>query len=158
MPSAANAKCEKPASSEATDNSPIRQVMTILEHKIRNLEKRKSKLTSYRDLQKAGKELNGDQRVAVAKYDEVNQTLEFARELSKQVTAVATVAEREAKKQAKKDAWVRYTAETNKIREVLLVLDCLMQMGNTEAREDFLNGTNGAAKLTEQDLKILDDL
>ncbi|XP_034825159.1 caprin homolog [Maniola hyperantus] len=158
MPSAANAKSEKPASSEASDNSPIRQVMTIIEHKIRNLEKRKSKLTSYRDLQKAGKELNGDQKVAVAKYDEVVQTLEFARDMFKQVVTVATVAERDAKKQAKKDAWVRYTAETNKIREVLLVLDCLMQMGNAEAREDFLNGSNGAAKLTEDDLKILDDL
>lgn len=56
------------------------------------------------------------------------------------------------------DAWVRYAAETSKIREVLLVLDCLNQMGNTEARNDFLNGTNGAVKLTEDDLKILDDL
>lgn len=61
-----------------------------------------SKLTSYRDLQKAGKELNSDQKVAVAKYDEVIQTLEFARDLSKQVTAIATSAEREAKRQAKK--------------------------------------------------------
>lgn len=140
------------------DNSPIRQIITIIEHKIRNLEKRKSKLTSYRDLQKAGKELNSDQRVAVAKYDEVAQTLEFARDLSKQITSIATAAERDAKKQAKKDAWVRYAADTNKIREVLLILDCLMQMGNSEARDDFLNGTNGAVKLTEEDLKILDDL
>lgn len=61
-----------------------------------------SKLTSYRDLQKAGKELNSDQKVAVAKYDEVVQTLEFARDLSKQVTSVAVAAERDAKKQAKK--------------------------------------------------------
>ncbi|XP_041972689.1 caprin homolog [Aricia agestis] len=158
MPSAANAKSEKPASSEATDNSPIRQIMTIIDHKIRNLEKRKSKLTSYRDLQKAGKELKSDQKVAVAKYDEVAQTLEFARDLAKQVAGIATSAEKEAKKQAKKDAWVRYTAETNKIREVLLILDCLVQMGNTEARDDFLNGTNGAVKLTEEDIKILDDL
>ncbi|CAB3228468.1 unnamed protein product [Arctia plantaginis] len=158
MPSAANGKSEKAASSEAMDNSPIRQIMTIIEHKIRNLEKRKSKLTSYRDLQKAGKELNSDQKVAVAKYDEVAQTLEFARDLSKQVTGIATSAEREAKKQAKKDAWVRYAAETNKIREVLLILDCLNQMGNTEARNDFLTGSNGAVKLTEEDLKILDDL
>ncbi|KAJ2950606.1 hypothetical protein O0L34_g8858 [Tuta absoluta] len=158
MPSAANAKSEKPASSEATDNSPVRQIMTIIEHKIRNLEKRKSKLTSYRDLQKAGKELNSDQKVAVAKYDEVAQTLEFARDLQKQVTSVATSAEREAKKQAKREAWVRYAADTSKIREVLLILDCLVQMGTSEARDDFLNGTNGACKLTEQDLKILDDL
>ncbi|KAG6448757.1 hypothetical protein O3G_MSEX005689 [Manduca sexta] len=158
MPSAANAKSEKPASSEATDNSPIRQIMTIIEHKIRNLEKRKSKLTSYRDLQKAGKELNSDQKVAVAKYDEVAQTLDFARDLSKQVTSIANAAERDAKKQAKKEAWVRYAAESNKIREVLLILDVLMQMGNNEARNDFLNGTNGAAKLTDEDLKILDEL
>ncbi|XP_053600168.1 caprin homolog [Plodia interpunctella] len=158
MPSAANAKSEKPASSEAMDNSPVRQIMTVIEHKIRNLEKRKSKLTSYRDLQKAGKELNSDQRVAVAKYDEVAQTLEFARDLSNQIKLIATAAEREAKKQAKKDAWVRSAAETNKIREVLLILDCLTQMGSNEARDDFLNGTNGAAKLTEDDLRILDDL
>ncbi|CAG9792050.1 unnamed protein product [Diatraea saccharalis] len=158
MPSAANAKSEKPASSEAMDNSPIRQIVTILEHKIRNLEKRKSKLTSYRDLQKAGKELNSDQKVAVAKYDEVAQTLEFARDLAKQVTSIVTAAERDAKKQAKKEAWVRYAADTNKIREVLLILDCLTQMGNSEARDDFLNGTNGATKLSEEDLKILDDL
>ncbi|KAL4714429.1 hypothetical protein ACJJTC_017724 [Scirpophaga incertulas] len=158
MPSAANAKSEKPASSEAADNSPIRQIITIIDHKIRNLEKRKSKLTSYRDLQKAGKELNSDQKVAVAKYDEVVQTLEFARDLSKQVTSIATAAEKDAKKQAKKEAWVRYAAETNKIREVLLILDCLMQMGNSEARDDFLNGSNGAIKLSEEDLKILDDL
>ncbi|XP_068627865.1 caprin homolog [Battus philenor] len=158
MPSAANAKSEKPASSEAVDNSPVRQIITVIEHKIRNLEKRKSKLTSYRDLQKAGKELNTDQKVAVAKYDEVAQTLEFARDLSKQIYAIVSSAEREAKKQAKKDAWVRYAAETNKIREVLLILDCLTQIGNLEIREDFLNGTNGATKLTEDDLKILDEL
>lgn len=61
-----------------------------------------SKLTSYRDLQKAGKELNADQRVAVAKYDEVSQTLEFARDLAKQMASIAVSAEREAKKQAKR--------------------------------------------------------
>lgn len=56
------------------------------------------------------------------------------------------------------DAWVRYAADTNKIREVLLVLDCLNMMGSDEVREDFLSGTNGAAKLTKDDLRILDDL
>lgn len=59
-------------------------------------------MISYRDLQKSGKDLNADQKVAVAKYDEVNQTLEFARDLSKQITNIALSAEREAKKQAKR--------------------------------------------------------
>lgn len=53
---------------------------------------------------------------------------------------------------------MRSAADTSKIREVLLVLDCLMQMGHSEARDDFLNGANGAVKLSEADLKILDDL
>lgn len=56
------------------------------------------------------------------------------------------------------EAWVRYATDTSKIRDALLILDCLMQMGNAEAREDFLNGTNGAIKLPEEDLRILDDL
>lgn len=65
-----------------------------------------SKLSSYRELQKAGKELNGDQKVAVAKYDEVAQTLEFARDLSKHVGTIALSAEREAKKQAKRVSFI----------------------------------------------------
>jgi caprin-1 len=39
MPSAATAKLEKQASTEAVE--PIRQAIIVLEHKIRNLEKRK---------------------------------------------------------------------------------------------------------------------
>lgn len=44
MPSASSIKLEKSstaAAAEAVDNSPIRQVLVIVEHKIRNLEKRK---------------------------------------------------------------------------------------------------------------------
>jgi caprin-1 len=43
MPSAATAKLEKQASTEAVE--PIRQVITVLEHKIRNLEKRKVRIS-----------------------------------------------------------------------------------------------------------------
>lgn len=51
MPSAANAKSEKPASSEDKD-TPIRQIMTIIEHKIRNLEKRKVSKYNVNDINK----------------------------------------------------------------------------------------------------------
>lgn len=78
MPSA-NPKLEKQASTETVD--PIRQAIIVIEHKIRNLEKRKGKLESYRDLQKNGRELNADQKTAVAKYDEVLQTLDITKEL-----------------------------------------------------------------------------
>lgn len=181
MPSAANVKIDKQISSEnaladsAANSTPIRQAITIIEHKIRNLEKRKvgprphfgpptsctyervfcfqSKLESYRELQNSGKDLNADQKTAVAKYDEVIQTLEFAKDLCKQFLGIATVSEKEAKKLARKEAATKSQSELAKIRDVLLVQDALTQMGQDSIREDFLLGRNGAATLTQEDLK-----
>nr|XP_023011951.1 caprin homolog [Leptinotarsa decemlineata] len=164
MPSAASVKIDKQISPEnaladSTQNlTPVRQAITVIEHKIRNLEKRKSKLESYKELQNAGKELNADQKTAVAKFNEVISTLDFARDLSKQFLSIAVASEKEAKKLAKKEAAAKYQAELARLREILLVQDALNQMGNENVREDFLNGRNGAAQLCETDLKLLDDL
>ncbi|XP_076273525.1 uncharacterized protein LOC143204693 isoform X2 [Rhynchophorus ferrugineus] len=166
MPSAANVKVDKPISSAEnaladTGNSamnPLRQAIIIIEHKIRNLEKRKVKLESYRDMQNAGKELNSDQKTALAKISEVTQTLDFARDLYKQFLGIASTSEKEAKKQAKREASLKNQAELARLREILLVQDALNQMGNETVRDDFLNGRNGAAQLSEVDLKLLDDL
>lgn len=89
----------------------------------------------------------------MAKYDEVVQTLEFARDLCKQFNSIATVAEKDAKKLARKEAAAKSQQELAKVREVLLVQDALQQLGNDTVREDFLVGRNGAATLTEEDLK-----
>lgn len=59
-------------------------------------------MDQYRNLQKAGKDLEREQKVALTKWDEVNITLEFSREFSKQITQIAVSVERDAKKQAKK--------------------------------------------------------
>lgn len=54
MPSAANVKIDKQISSEnalpdpaANNSTPLRQAITIIEHKIRNLEKRKVSCTFF---------------------------------------------------------------------------------------------------------------
>lgn len=163
MPSA-SVKVEKQAPPESflpesTANlTPLRQAITIIEHKIRNIEKRKSKLESYKELQNSGKELNADQKIAVAKYGEVAQTLEFARDLSKQFLGIAIVSEKDAKRLAKKEAAARCASELAKVREVLLVQDALNQMGQDSVRNDFLNGSNGATTLVQSDLDLLDEL
>ncbi|XP_074097208.1 caprin family member [Cotesia typhae] len=154
MPSA-NPKLEKQASTEATD--PIRQAITVIEHKIRNLEKRKGKLELLKDLVKNGKELNLDQKTAVAKYDEVLQTLEITRELYKQIVGISNDFAKQQKKQARKEAVERMQQDISKIREVLLIQDVLINIGAEVVREDFLTGANGATKLTQDDLKFLDD-
>ncbi|XP_017879393.1 caprin homolog [Ceratina calcarata] len=155
MPSA-NPKLEKQASTETVE--PIRQAIIVIEHKIRNLEKRKVKLESYRDLQKNGRELNTDQKIAVAKYDEVLQTLDITKELYKQIVTISQDAVKQQKKLARKEAIERMQQDIAKVREVLLIQDALMNMGTTAVREDFLAGRNGAVKLTEEDLKCLDSL
>lgn len=41
---------------------------------------------------------------------------------------------------------------------MLVIQETLVNMGTDNAREDFLNGTNGAAQLTKEDLDSLDTL
>lgn len=110
-------------------------------------------MESYRDLQNAGKELNSDQKTAVAKYNEVIHTLDFTRDIYKQFLSINVASEKDAKKQAKREAAAKNQAELARLREILLVQDALNQMGNETVRDDFLHGKNGAAQLTEADLK-----
>ncbi|XP_055314162.1 caprin homolog isoform X2 [Sitodiplosis mosellana] len=175
MPSAASVKVDKPpttnilannavaankeaaAQSENVDNSsPVRQISLIIEHKIRNLEKRKSKLESYRDLEKTGKDLSADKKIAILKYDEVAMTLEFAREFSKQIDKVIISSEKDLKKKQKKDESLKKQNETSKIREVLIIQDILNVLKDESVRNEFLAGTNGACKLEESDFELLD--
>uniref|UniRef100_A0A1B0DQH5 Caprin-1 dimerization domain-containing protein n=1 Tax=Phlebotomus papatasi TaxID=29031 RepID=A0A1B0DQH5_PHLPP len=159
MPSCA--KIEKRASAEVQipDNgTPIRQVIVAVEHKIRNLEKRKGKLESYRDLQKSGKDLTQDQKIAVSKYDEVTQCLDFARELFKQVHAISAMWEKDQKKVVRKETATRIQNEVTKVKEVLVIQDTLENLRDEQAREDFLTGSNGAAKLEKKELDLLDKL
>ncbi|KAL1379785.1 hypothetical protein pipiens_014644 [Culex pipiens pipiens] len=108
--------------------NPLQQIILIIEHKIRNLEKRKNKLESYKTIEKSGKKLTSDQKVAVSKYDECLASLELTRELCKQFQSIAAVANREAKKEAKRSAFVRAQQENAKIREVLVIQDVLKRI------------------------------
>ncbi|XP_031627989.1 caprin homolog isoform X3 [Contarinia nasturtii] len=175
MPSAASVKVEKPpttnisannavaatkeavAQSENVDNSsPVRQISLIIEHKIRNLEKRKSKLESYRDLEKTGKDLSTDKKIAILKYDEVAMTLEFAREFSKQIDKVVVSSEKDLKKKQKKDESLKKQNETSKVREVLIIQDILNVLKDESVRNEFLAGTNGACKIEQDEFDLLD--
>lgn len=114
------------------------------------------KLESYRALQAEGKTLEPEQLQAVAKYDEVIQTLEFARDLCKQFNSISLDTAKAAKKQARKETLERQANDLARIKEVLLIQNVLNQIGNDTVREDFLNGRNGAVKLTETDLQLFD--
>jgi len=58
----------------------FKSVVTVVEKKCRNLEKRKTKLDGYREELAKGRGLAEDQKLAVARYDEVIATLDLSRE------------------------------------------------------------------------------
>jgi caprin-1 len=154
MPSAC-AKPETKASLEASET--VKQCIVILEKKIRNLEKRKGKLESYQERQRGGDELNQDQLEAVARYDGVIQSLELARELQKNYQSMSSDIEKSSKKLAKREKFERTQRDVSRTKELLKLQSLLDSMGDETVRESFKNGTNGAMKLSEEQLEQLDE-
>lgn len=155
MPSAA-AKIEKQASSEGQDS--LKSIVTIFEKKTRNLEKRKGKLDHLKKELEQGKELNEDQKAAVGKYDQVLETLELTRELQKSVMTVVQEHLRQSKRQARREQLERQAREAQRVRELLEVQDVLVALGSPPTRQCFLEGSEGAPRLSEEVLDRLDQL
>lgn len=97
----------------------MKQVLIVMDKKVRNLEKRKGKLDGYKEKKDSGTTLEKDQQLAIEKYGEVIQNLEFARELQKHFTALAQEADRYVKKQAKKEKADRQGMEVKRIGDIL---------------------------------------
>lgn len=152
MPSASN-KLEKQASLEVGE--PFKQALSVIEKKTRNLEKRKARL----DLLKTqATELHDQQKEALNRYDEVVNTLEFSRDLAKQLTQISLDAIKAQKKHAKRELIELQARETSKLKEVLMINNVLSTMGDEKIRDDFLNGKDGAMTLSEESLQRLDAL
>jgi len=135
----------------------IKQALVIIEKKVRNLEKRRQKLEEYKENQRKGIVLNEDQLSAVSKFEEVTRSLELSRELEKQFVGLANDAMKQQKKQLKKEQLEREEQTREKIKESQKYLSVLDTFGDESVRNDFLNELNGAFKLTEDEMKLLDD-
>lgn len=148
--------CTKPQENGATPpDTTLQAALAIVEKKVRNLEKRKGKLDAYRDTLQRGKTLNEDQQLAVAKYDEVIGTLEFARELSGQFTKLAIDEAKDKKKMMKKEQQERAKVELIKVNYVLSVREVLSALLEEGVLEDLEAGSNGAPKLSADQLTQL---
>ncbi|XP_076365933.1 caprin-1-like [Tachypleus tridentatus] len=79
MPSASCKLEKRMVIVEASD--PVKQIINILEKKIRKLVKKKGKLDVCKNELSEGKELNEDQLKAIGKYDQVVGVLEFSNDL-----------------------------------------------------------------------------
>jgi len=85
-------KVNHQSSVETTKQGKVPQlfepISTFFEKKVRNIEKRKAKLETYRQLKKEGKLTDAGQKQAVEKYDEVQATLTFASTIMQELLPV----------------------------------------------------------------------
>nr|KAG5699468.1 hypothetical protein BaRGS_016314 [Batillaria attramentaria] len=136
----------------------MKQSVNTLEKKVRNLEKRKSKLDAIRAKAAAGETLEKEQQDAIKHYDEVITNLDFARELQKSLNVIAADSEKALKKQAKREKQERAASDLKRVVDILQVQTTLDSLGSDTVRDHFKTGKYGAVVLTEDNLTQLDEL
>ncbi|XP_069821294.1 caprin-1 [Dendropsophus ebraccatus] len=163
MPSATSSKAV-PGSGEAMatgtgniQSEAMKQILVVLDKKIRNLEKKKGKLDDYQDRMNKGERLNQDQLDAVAKYQEVVTNMEFARELQRSFMTLGQDIQKTIKKTARREQLMREEAEQKRLRTVLEFQFILDKLGDEEVRTDLKQGLNGVPVLSEEELSVLDE-
>ncbi|XP_047014261.1 caprin-1a isoform X2 [Ictalurus punctatus] len=166
MPSATTGDYAVQSSSPELGSAPVsaptealKQVLNIIEKKVRNMEKRKSKLEDYKTRKSKGERLNQDQLDALSKAQEVAHNLEFARELLKSFSSLNVEIQKAVKKTARREQLKRDEAEQRRLKAVLEVQYVLDQLGEESVRQELRQverGTDGPL-LTEAELTGLDD-
>jgi len=148
-------------SEPAMDSSDVsKTALLLVEKKVRNLEKRKMKLDSYKKMVDDGRELNDDQKKAIANLSTVEMSLEMAKDLQKQFQQMHSEHQKHLKKQAKREQAIsqmsQHKADVSKVCQVL-ELQSLMDELSEDVRADFLSGSNGAATVTQEEFNYIDE-
>ncbi|XP_069713473.1 caprin-1 isoform X7 [Phaenicophaeus curvirostris] len=156
-PAAAAAPQASGGSITSVQTEAMKQILGVIDKKLRNLEKKKSKLDDYQERMNKGERLNQDQLDAVSKYQEVTNNLEFAKELQRSFMALSQDIQKTIKKTARREQLMREEAEQKRLKTVLELQFILDKLGDDEVRNDLKQGTNGVPVLSEEELTMLDE-
>uniref|UniRef100_A0A7N8Y7M6 Cell cycle associated protein 1a n=1 Tax=Mastacembelus armatus TaxID=205130 RepID=A0A7N8Y7M6_9TELE len=136
----------------------MKQILGVLDKKVRNMEKKKSKLDDYQTRKNKGERLNQDQLEALSKYQEIIYNLEFARELQKSFLALGQEVQKAVKKSARREQLQREEMEQRRLKTVLELQFLLDQLGDDRVRQDLKRpDATGSPLLTDADLTSLDE-
>ncbi|XP_068947490.1 caprin-1 isoform X1 [Petaurus breviceps papuanus] len=135
----------------------MKQILGVIDKKLRNLEKKKGKLDDYQDRMNKGERLNQDQLDAVSKYQEVTNNLEFAKELQRSFMALSQDIQKTIKKTARREQLMREEAEQKRLKTILELQFVLDKLGDDDVRSDLKQGVNGVPILSENEMSVLDD-
>lgn len=155
MPSASS-KSSLPPPASMENNDIAEDMVQVLTRKLRNMERRKWKLDSYKKRVEEGKVLNEDQINAVGQLDNLKLNLDFGRELLKSFTDHLTEHQKLQAKLAKKESAMQRESDIAKVCQVL-ELQSLMDNLSEDVRADFLSGTNGAVEVTAESFDQIDE-
>ncbi|XP_060924129.1 caprin-1a isoform X2 [Limanda limanda] len=141
-----------------SQSEAMKQVLGVMDKKVRNMEKKKSKLDDYQAKKNKGESLNQDQLDALTKYQEITYNLEFARELQKNFMALGQEIQKAVKKTARREQLQREEMEQRRLKTVLELQFLLDQLGDDSVRQDLKRtDATGSPLLTDADLTSLDE-
>uniref|UniRef100_A0A8C2DFN5 Cell cycle associated protein 1a n=1 Tax=Cyprinus carpio TaxID=7962 RepID=A0A8C2DFN5_CYPCA len=112
----------------------LKQVLGVIDKKVRNMEKKKSKLDDYQTRKNKGERLNQDQLEALSKAPEVAHNLDFARELQKNFLALNVEIQKSVKKATRREQLKREEVERKRLKAVLEVQYLLEQLGEESSQ------------------------
>ncbi|XP_040019873.2 caprin-1b isoform X2 [Gasterosteus aculeatus] len=171
MPSAMNANRTVQSASPDVGSAPgsmgnfalggqaevLKQVLCVLDKKVRNLEKKKSKLDDYQVKKDKGERLNQDQLDALTKFQEITYNLEFGRELQKTFITLGQDIQKVVKKSARREQLQREEAEQRRLKTILELQFLLDRLGEDNVRRDLKEGVGGSPMLTDAHLAAFDE-
>ncbi|XP_035855460.1 caprin-1a isoform X1 [Sander lucioperca] len=142
-----------------SNSEAMKQVLAVIDKKVRNMEKKKSKLDDCQARKSKGEQLNQDQLDALTKYQEIANNLDFARELQKSFLALGQEIQKAVKKTARREQLQREEMEQRRLKTVLELQFLLDQLGDESVRQDLKRpDATGSTLLTDADLTSLDEL
>ncbi|XP_058486305.1 caprin-1a isoform X2 [Solea solea] len=141
-----------------SQSETMKQVLAVIDKKVRNMEKKKVKLDDYQTKKDKGEKLNQDQLEALAKYPEIHHNLEFARDLHKSFQVLGLELQKTVKKNARREQLQREEMEQRRLKTVLELQFLLDQLGEDGVRQDLKRpDATGSPLLTDADLTSLDE-
>lgn len=138
---------------EEIAQDPYKHVITFIEKKIRNMDKRKGKLEGYKRIKREGGSLDPDQEIAMKKYEEVAGSLDFAKEL---VKIFSVVSEEVTKVNLRVEEHRIISNDENDLKTSQFVTKALyiFQLISSDEgiRQELMKGEDG---INEEDLNLL---
>uniref|UniRef100_A0A8C8HCD3 Cell cycle associated protein 1a n=1 Tax=Oncorhynchus tshawytscha TaxID=74940 RepID=A0A8C8HCD3_ONCTS len=146
-----------PELGSGTQSEAMKQVLQVIDKKVRNMEKKKGKLDDYQAKKNKGERLNQDQLDALTKFQEVTNNLDFARELQKSFLSLGQEIQKAVKKSARREQLQREEMEQRRLKTVLELQFLLDRLGDEQTRQDLKQPAAGSPLLTDADLTALDN-